>query len=72
MDLTSSDVDTVLEVRRGPHRDGPLVERDDDGGDGTDSRISRSLGPGTYTIEATTFGADVAGSFTLALAVNER
>ena len=67
IDLMSS-ADTYLYLRRGLGRkSGAELARNDDGGDGYNSRIRRSLAAGDYTIEATTFRASTAGSFTLAV-----
>ena len=58
--------DTYLYLRRGVgQRSGAAVASDDDGGDGYNSRISRQLGAGEYTIEATTYHSSTGGSFTL-------
>jgi pimeloyl-ACP methyl ester carboxylesterase len=43
------------------------VAQDDDGGEGNNSRIVRTLAPGTYTLEATTFARANTGSFNLVL-----
>ncbi|WP_420611393.1 Calx-beta domain-containing protein [Candidatus Poriferisodalis sp.] len=68
IDLESS-ADTYLYLRRGVgQRSGAAVASDDDGGGSFDSRISRTLGAGGYTIEATTFHASTPGSFTLTVA----
>ena len=65
VDLVSS-ADAYMYLRRGlGRRSGVFVEFDDDDGDGFDSRISRRLAAGDYTIEATTYYALTAGSFTL-------
>ena len=65
VDLMSS-ADTYLYLRRGLGRkSGAVLALDDDGGDGYNSRIRRSLAAGDYTIEATTYRASTAGSFTL-------
>ncbi len=65
IDLMSS-ADTYLYLRRGLGRKSSAVlALDDDGGDGYNSRIRRSLAAGDYTIEATTYRASTAGSFTL-------
>ncbi|WP_420610236.1 PEP/pyruvate-binding domain-containing protein [Candidatus Poriferisodalis sp.] len=67
IDLMSS-ADTYLYLRRGlGQKSGAALALNDDGGDGYNSRIRRSLGAGDYTIEATTFRASTAGSFTLKL-----
>ena len=65
MDLTSSTVDTWLALYHGSGTGGSYITANDDGGTGTDARINRTLGPGTYTIEATTLRGGVSGSFTL-------
>ena len=45
-----------------------VIESDDDGGSDRNSRITKSLSAGTYTIEATTYGSHRTGSFVLTLA----
>ena len=51
-----------------PDDDRPDDDRpDDDGMGSTDSRIRRSLSPGTYTVEATTFHEEGTGDFTLTI-----
>ena len=69
LDLTSPSVDTLLALRNGSGTGTGLIEEDDDDGAGTNARITRTLTPGTYTIEATTFLGGVTGPFTLMLAV---
>ena len=65
--LESQDADTYLYLRAGEARSGEfLYENDDDGGT-TRSTIRETLGAGTYTIEATTYGTGETGSFTLAV-----
>ena len=65
IDLVSS-ADTFMYLRRGVgQKSGGRVATDDDGGDGYDSRISRLLAAGDYTIEATTYDPSTAGSFIL-------
>ncbi len=65
IDLKSS-ADTYLYLRRGVgQRSGAAVASDDDGGGGYNSRISRQLAAGGYTIEATTYHSSTGGSFTL-------
>ena len=66
IDLESS-WDTYLFLRGGLGRDGPKLHEDDDGGNGYNSRISKSLAAGDYTIEATTFGPSKTGAFTLSV-----
>ena len=41
------------------------IEEDDDGGEGINSKITRTLNAGTYTIEATTYDSDKLGIFTV-------
>ena len=68
VDLESS-ADTYMYLRAGVgQKQGAVLESDDDGGDGYDSRISRTLAAGDYTIEATTYRASTPGSFTLTVA----
>ena len=68
VDLESS-VDTYLYLRAGQGQmSGAVLESDDDGGDGYDSRISSTLAAGDYTIEATTYPLRRAGPFTLTVA----
>ena len=69
IDLESS-VDTYLYLRRGDARSGTALHYHDDVEPGvdTDSRISETLAAGTYTIEATTYYPDKAGTFTLTIA----
>ncbi len=42
-----------------------MLDEDDDGGDDTDSRITRSLDAGTYAFEATTYAEEEPVAFTL-------
>ena len=65
IDLESS-VDTYLYLRSGEGRSGIFLHENDDVESGnTDSQISETLSAGSYTIEATTYNAGTAGSFTL-------
>jgi len=66
IDLTSS-VDTYLYLLNGANEEGTVVTRDDDGGEGRNSRITRILPAGTYTIEATTYRSAQTGNFTVLL-----
>lgn len=60
LDLRSDDLDTVLEIEgRG------LSLEDDDGGDGTNSRLSQGLAAGSYEVRVRSFGNDGAGTYTL-------
>lgn len=64
IDMTSADVDTFLYLYEG---DGEtlLEENDDRPGGGTDSRITKELGPGKYRLVATTYRAGEAGVYEL-------
>ena len=64
IDLESS-WDTYMFLRSGLGRDGQKLHHDDDGGNGRNSQISESLAAGDYTIEATTYGREKTGAFTL-------
>nr|VFK58131.1 MAG: pre-peptidase C-terminal domain-containing protein [Candidatus Kentron sp. TUN]VFK67125.1 MAG: pre-peptidase C-terminal domain-containing protein [Candidatus Kentron sp. TUN] len=70
IDLKSS-TDTYLFLLNDSGLHGSVVERDDDGGDGRDSRITRTLSAGTYTIEATTYSSKRTGDFSVSLAKND-
>ncbi len=67
----SSDVDTFLYVREGSGSGGSVAAFNDDLS--TDDRNSliedETLDAGTYTIEATTYDAEAAGSFTLVVEI---
>ena len=62
-----SSTDPYLYLRTGAAKSGTASHENDDVVPGTDinSRIQETLGAGTYTIEATTYGAGATGSFTL-------
>ena len=62
--MESSDFDTYLYLLSA---DGRVLESDDDGGDGMDSEIETTLEAGTYTIEATSWGAGATGDYTLSV-----
>ncbi len=66
IDLESSH-DTYLYLIRGadPRSSTGTLESDDDGGHGRNSRIQRTLDPGSYTIAATTLGRDREGSYSV-------
>ena len=65
IDLESS-ADTYLYLHGGADRKSAKeLYRNDDGGDGSNSRISESLAAGVYTIEATTFSRLKKTAFTL-------
>ena len=66
----SSDEDTYLYLRSGTSTDGTPIHDNDDidtASQTYDSRIVETLAAGDYTIEATTYNAGRAGTFTLAL-----
>ena len=64
--LESHDSDTLLYLREGDDtRSGAILYEDDDSPDETRSQIRETLPAATYTIEATTYGAEQTGSFTL-------
>ena len=69
IDLVSSAFDTWLALREGTGVSGRLVVADDDGGQGTNSRIGTGLSAGTYTIEATSYATGSTGAFTLTVTV---
>ncbi len=62
-----SSVDTYLLLLRGRGTGGAVMAENDDTFLSTNSEIGISLPAGAYTIEATTYGANVTGSFTLSL-----
>ena len=63
----NSDTDTYLLLLRGSGTGGTKLHENDDivYGVNLNSRISETLATGDYTIEATTYGAEATGSFTL-------
>ena len=61
----ASGIDTWLNLWPGSEPTGTPLASDDDSGEGYDSRLVRTLEPGTYTIEATTYGRGETGGFTL-------
>ncbi len=69
IDLTSPSVNTWLALRNGAGTGTGLIESDNNGGSGTNARISRTLVAGTYTIEATTLRGGATGPFTLTVTV---
>jgi hypothetical protein len=62
IDLTSSQFDTFLEVR---DANLSLVGVDDDGGEGTNSRLILALPAGEYAVRATSWGDYETGSYEL-------
>ena len=73
IDLESDTVDTFLLLLDGGEKTSPYIDFDNDGGTGTNARITIGLMPGpannrrTYTIEATTGAPRLTGSFTLTI-----
>lgn len=66
IDLNSS-LDTYLYLLQDANTSGSIINSDDDGGEGLNSRMYNALTAGTYTIEATTFGTGVIGDFNLSV-----
>jgi len=60
--------DTYLYLLSGSSKEGKVIEKNDDKGNGSDSQIVILLAAGTYTIEATTFYSDVTGGFSISVA----
>ena len=67
VDLESDDQDTYLFLLEGHGPDGTLVDYDDNGGTGRNSRlVNHRLKAGDYTITASTFNREVTGEFRVA------
>ena len=67
LSLESSE-DTYLFLLRGADSGGSVVDENDDVESGnTNSAITRTLRPGAYTVEATTYSSEATGSFTLSI-----
>jgi len=64
LDQVSSVFDTYLIVVDAA---GDVVAYDDDGGDGTNSRVTINLAAGTYRVYATSFGPGATGTYALTL-----
>ena len=66
MELNSS-ADTYMYLMQGTDKTGNIEHYNDDivVNENSDSRISESLSAGDYTIEATTYGVETSGNFTL-------
>ena len=69
VDLESS-VDSYLFLLDGSGETGSVIEEDDDSGNTTSSQITRTLSAGTYTVEATTFGAGITGNFDVSVGIS--
>jgi len=69
-DSNSRRVDTYLVLLSGRSADGAgtVLGRDDDSGPSTDSRITKTLAAGDYTVEATTYGSRRVGGYELRVA----
>jgi len=67
IDLISSEYDTYVYLLQGGEAGGSLMLWNNDGGEGSNSHLSRTLSANSYTIEATTNAADTTGSFTVEL-----
>lgn len=65
-----SSVDTFLILLSGANETGTVLTSDDDGGEGTNSRIVRNLVAGTYTVEATTYTAATTGTFVVSVSTD--
>ncbi len=61
--------DTYLYLQRWNGNELDLIESDDDGGAGANSKIVRSLSAGSYRIEATTYSSRVLTDFQLQLSI---
>lgn len=66
IDLESS-TDAFVYLLQGANKNGSVIASNDDGGEGTNSRIIQRLSAGDYTIEATTYNEVSTGSFTVRL-----
>ena len=67
--MVSDSVDAYLRVVQ---RDGNVVARNDDGGDGTDARLEfEAPNSGDYLVVATTFGSAETGAYSLHVRTNE-
>ena len=64
----SSAESTYIYLLSGAGMDGE-IEEEAGGGDTPTTMLNKTLGPGSYTIEATTFEYEVTGDFTLELAI---
>lgn len=66
IDLTSKQ-DTFLYLLSGSDETGSIVDQNDDGGSGSNSRIVITLVAGTYTVEATTYSPFTTGNFVVSV-----
>jgi len=66
----NSDANTYLYLMQSCSTSGSVLEFDNDGGDGRNSQIARSLAAGVYKIDATTFiPFEIDADFNLTLSV---
>ena len=72
IDLSSQNADIYMYLMEGALKNGEVIEENDDdfSGEGYNSRIqAMNLGPGDYTIEATTYYAERKGDFRLVVGI---
>ena len=69
IDMTSSNIDSWLTLRRGANIRGTQVAANDNGGGGRNARITRRLQAGTYTIEASSAAPRDTGTFRMTLTI---
>ncbi len=62
IDMRSDDVDSFL-ILMDSNRN--QLARDDDGGEGRNSRITQAVGPGTYLVIANSYGGQSQGAYTV-------
>lgn len=67
INLMSKNTDTFLYLLK----DDQIVLANDDGGNGTNSKIEQTLTPGRYTVVAATYTANASGTFTLTITSDE-
>lgn len=68
VDVSTTAFDSYLLVLSGSGSSGVPIAEDDDSGGGSNSRISRTLSSGTYTVEVTSFDSGSTGAFSLTVA----
>lgn len=64
IDLMSEDIDTYLYVYED---DGTYVAENDDGGEGFNSSLTITIGPGCFRLEATSWGTGETGFYTISV-----
>lgn len=70
IDLESTTVDTYVYLLSGSGQNGAILDQDDDSGTDTNSKITRTLAAGTYTVEATTYAAAKIGGFVVSVSTS--